>query len=73
MESLANIRININSNMVKLKQEWSMARETWKDSKAKEYEKTYLAPIVINKKNINNDIEALEKISDKLRKLGVDV
>lgn len=73
MENLSNIRLNINSNIVKLKREWSTARETWKDSKAKEYEKTYLAPIVKKQKNIATDIETLEKISDKLKKLGVDI
>lgn len=73
MDSLSNIRLNINSSIVKLKREWSAARETWKDSKAKEYEKTYLVPIVIKQKSVSNDIEALEKISDKLKKLGVEI
>lgn len=39
MEDLENIRLNINSSIVKLKREWNSVRETWKDSKAKEYEK----------------------------------
>ena len=73
MDNLANIKLNINSSMVKLKREWSTARETWKDSKAKEYEKTYLAPIVLKQKSVSNDIEALEKISERLKKLGVEI
>ena len=73
MDNLANIKLNINSSMVKLKREWSTARETWKDSKAKEYEKTYLARIVVKQKSVANEIEALEKMSEKLKKLGVEI
>lgn len=73
MENLANIRLNINSSMVKLKREWNTARETWKDAKAKEYEKNFLIPIVVKQKKISKDIESLEKISYKLKNLGVDV
>lgn len=73
MENLANIRLNINSNIVKLKKEWNQARETWKDSKAKEYEKTFLTPIALKQKSISQSIESLEKISDKLKNLGVDI
>ena len=63
----------INSNIVKLKKEWNQARETWKDSKAKEYEKTFLTPIALKQKSISQSIESLEKISDKLKNLGVDI
>ena len=73
MNNLSNIRLNINSNMVKLKREWNTAKETWKDSKAKEYEKVYLTPIVLKQKSVANDIKALEIISNKLKKLGVDI
>lgn len=73
MESLSNIRLNINSSMVKLKREWNAVREVWKDLKAKEYEKTYLVPIVRKQKSISKEIETLEKIVDNLKKLGVDL
>lgn len=73
MENLANIQANIISSMVKLKREWNNTRLIWKDTKAKEYEKIYLVPIVTKQGNISNDIQTLEKISDKLRNLGVDI
>ena len=73
MENLANIRLNINSSIVKLKREWNTARETWKDAKAQEYEKTFLIPIVLKQKNISKDIGSLEKITEKLKNLGVDI
>ena len=73
MDNLTNIKLNINSNIVKLKREWNTAKETWSDLKAKEYEISFLAPIVIKQKNITNDIERLEKISAKLEQLGVDI
>lgn len=73
MDNLANIRLNINSNMVKLKREWNSTRAVWRDSKAKEYEKTYLTPIVMKQNSVSRDIENLEKISGKLRNLGVDI
>ena len=59
--------------MVKLKREWNSTRLIWKDTKSKEYEKAYLVPIVTKQGNISNDIQTLEKISDKLRSLGVDI
>lgn len=73
MDNLANIRLNINSDIVKLKKEWNHARETWKDDKAKEYEKIFLTPIVLKQKSISQSIKSLEKISDKLKNLGVDI
>lgn len=73
MENLANIRLNINSSIVKLKREWNTARETWKDAKAQEYEKNFLIPIVLKQKNISKDIGSLEKITEKLKNLGVDI
>lgn len=73
MDNLANIRLNINSNIVRLKKEWNQARKTWKDAKAKEYEKTFLTPIVLKQKLIYQSIESLERVSDKLKKLGVDI
>jgi len=73
MENLANIRLNINSSIVKLKREWNTARETWKDAKAQEYEKNFLIPIVLKQKLIYQSIESLERVSDKLKKLGVDI
>lgn len=73
MENLNNIRLNINSSIVKLKREWNAVREVWKDLKEKEYEKTYLVPIVRKQKSISKEIETLEKIVDNLKKLGVDL
>lgn len=73
MDNLSNIRLNINSSIVQLKREWSTTRETWKDIKAKEYEKTYLTPIVIKQGSIAREIENLDKISNKLEKLGVNL
>lgn len=73
MDNLANIRLNINSDIVRLKKEWNSARETWKDVKAKEYEKVFLTPIVLKQKSITQSIESLERISDKLKNLGVDL
>ena len=73
MEDLENIRLNINSSIVKLKREWNSVRETWKDSKAREYEKKYLTPIVTKQSSISHDIETLGKIADKLKQLGVDI
>ena len=57
MKDLANVRLNINSNIIKLKKEWKFVRETWKDSKAREYEKAYLIPIVLNQNRISREIE----------------
>lgn len=59
--------------MLRLKREWNSVREIWKDSKAKEYEKTYIAPIELRQNGVLRDIETLEKITDKLKKLGVDI
>ena len=73
MDQLSNIKINIDSNIIKLKREWSTVRGLWKDAKANEYEKNYLIPIVIKQKDISSDIASLERISDKLKSLGVDL
>lgn len=73
MENFANIRSNINNSMLRLKREWYSVREIWKDSKAKEYEKTYISPIELRQNGVLCDIETLEKITDKLKKLGVDI
>ncbi len=73
MENFANIRENINSSMVRLKVEWNGTRSIWKDAKAKEYERLYLVPIVTKQSSILDDIQTLEKISDQLSRLGVDV
>lgn len=73
MGELTKIRVNIDDNLIRLKKEWKVVREIWKDSKSKEYESQYLVPIVIKQKNISTDIETLEKISLKLRSLGVDI
>lgn len=59
--------------MLKLKREWNSVREIWKDSKAKEYEKTYITPIELKQNGVLCDIETLEKIADKLKNLGVDI
>ena len=73
MGELSKIRSNIDNNIIRLKKEWKVIREIWKDSKSKEYESEYLVPIIIKQKNISTEIETLEKISLKLRSLGVDV
>lgn len=73
MDNLANVRVNINSNIIKLKREWNATSKIWKDAKAREYEKTYLVPIVTKREKLSNDIQTLEKISDKLRNLGIDI
>ena len=73
MDNLSNIRENIDSNMTKLKREWKEIRSIWKDAKAKEYEKSYLVPIVNKQGSLSSNIKALEKISDELEKLGVDI
>ena len=73
MEPLTSIRLNISGSLTMLKKEWNAVRQIWKDSKAKEYEKTYLTPIVLKHRTISQDIETLERIANKLKSLGVDI
>ena len=73
MNQFSSINHNIISNINRLKKEWRVTREIWKDAKSMEYEKKFLVPIVIKQKGISSDLETLERISSKLRSLGVDV
>lgn len=73
MDNLSNIRLKLMSSMTKLKREWNTVREVWKDAKAAEYENKYLRPIVMKQKAIAHDLETLEKITIKLKNLGVDI
>ena len=73
IETLNNCRANIANNTNVLKREWRIVRENWKDHKAKEYERTYLVPIIQKEKIATKELDSLCILAKKLRNLGVDV
>jgi uncharacterized protein YukE len=49
-----------------LREQWDIAKETWADQNARDYEKHYIAPL---EQNVKHAIIGMEKLSETLGKI----
>jgi uncharacterized protein YukE len=49
-----------------LREQWDIAKETWADQNARDYEKHYIVPL---EQNVKHAITGMEKLSETLGKI----
>jgi hypothetical protein len=67
--SVHSQRNQLGALMKQLMGQWSETRVRWRDNKAAEFEKRYLAELV---DNVNNAMVVLEKLDETLKKIRRD-